>query len=88
MEIPAGMKLRFTFENEGDQPLYLNIEPVPDRYLLRPGEKVQFYSEPSADDHPPVITKLSDDITIWPNTTGNDLTLIDGENAETRSWVD
>jgi hypothetical protein len=82
------MELQFTFENGGVEPVYVNIEPVPDRYLLKPGEQIKFYSVPHADDCPPVIICLQNEITFWPNTAGNDVTLIDGENAEMRSWSD
>ena len=83
------MKLQFTFENGGAEPVYVNIEPLPDRYLLKPGEQIKFYSEPDVNDHPPVIIWLPrGEITVWPNTAGNDLTLINGENAEVRSWSD
>ena len=88
MQAPAGMKLQFTFENSREEAVYLNIEPVPDRYLLRIGEKIEFYSEPNLGDHPPVIISSGREITIWPNTLGDDLTLLDGENAELRSWSD
>jgi len=86
MQVPAGMELRFTFENAGKQPVYLNIEPVPDRYMLRPGDKIEFYATSGPNDGPPVIYSLESEITIWPNTTGADLTLLNGENAELRSW--
>lgn len=85
-DIPATMKLHFTFENGGDNPLYVNIEPVPDRYLLKPGDKLQFFDEPSAQGFTPTFTWLGDEITIWPETSGLGITLINGGNAEERSW--
>jgi hypothetical protein len=81
-DIPSTTKLR----NGGERAVYVNIEPVPDRYLLKPGEKLQFFDEPSSQGFTPTFTWLGDEVTIWPETEGCGITLIDGLDAQHRSW--
>ncbi len=85
MIVAPGMKLYLTFENSGPVAIYVNVEMTPDRYLLAPSEKLEIYSVPTPDDAPPYFVWLGNELTIFPETRGDEITQINGENAEMRS---
>ncbi|MFL6740313.1 MAG: hypothetical protein ACJ8D6_09150 [Sphingomicrobium sp.] len=80
------MKVRRILANETGRALQVMVEPWPDRYNLRAGEKLELVYEPIAD-QPFEIVVLPESIALYPDANSLE-TLIDGKPAEGRSWTD
>ena len=83
----AATKPRVSVQNNRDSALVVYIEPTPERFCLAPGEKLEVFGTQNQN-FGVSISAHDEGLTIWPETQGDDVTLIDGENAEDRSWVD
>ena len=81
------MRMRMSFENRRDTVFEVVIEPTPDSFNLKPGEKLtlEFDCDDPAE---PMNAELHDGcLTLWPNAREVDF-LIDGKRADHRSWRD
>ncbi|HYG30735.1 MAG TPA: hypothetical protein VD887_11040 [Allosphingosinicella sp.] len=82
------VETRFEFENKASEPIDVYVEPWPHRFRLRPGQRLEFRYEAAAEGDTVSIYSHDDGITLWTGVSGDAEFLIDGENAEHRSWED
>ena len=81
------MRMRMNFENRRDGIFEVVIEPTPDSFNLKPGEKLTLEFDCN-DPAEPLNVELHDEcLTLWPNAFEVDFT-IDGKPANERSWKD
>ncbi|WP_343517878.1 hypothetical protein [Sphingomonas sp.] len=78
-----------TFLNGKDGPIYVSVEPWPECFELEPGEKLTLiWDGPAAGDAVQIDFINERELVIWPNGEIDTIKyLIDGKEAEARSWT-
>lgn len=78
-----------TFLNGRDGPIYVSVEPWPECFELEPGEKLTLiWDGPATGDAAQIDFINERELVIWPNGKIDTIKyLIDGKEAEARSWT-
>ena len=78
-----------TFENGKDGPIYVWVEPWPERFELEPGDKLTLiWNAAEAGDAVQVDFINERELIVWPNGDLNDLVILfNGGSSEGRSWT-
>ena len=82
-------RVSMTLENDRSEVLPVFVEPWPEYYKLRKGEKLKIVFEPRSDVADVIeIVAHDEGLTIYPEFGDNAEITIDGEDATSRSWSD
>ncbi len=78
-----------TFTNGKDGPIHIWVEPTPECFELEPGEKLTLiWDAPEAGEAVEIDFIDDHTLVVWPNGETFEVQyLINGEEAEGRSWV-
>ena len=82
-------KVQQSFKNDRDRPIYVSVEPWPECFELEPGEKLTLiWDVPESGDAGQIGFVNERELVVYPNGEIDDIKfLIDGEEAEARSWT-
>lgn len=82
-------KVQQTFSNGKDSPIYVSVEPWPECFELEPGEKLTLiWDAPESGDAAQIDFINEAELVVWPNGETHEMQyLINGKEAEARSWV-
>lgn len=77
-----------TFANDTDGPIYISVEPWPECFELEPKDKLTLiWNADDAGDAAQVDFINGSELVVWPNGEIDQMKfLINGEDAEGRSW--
>jgi hypothetical protein len=81
-----GPTLQFSLKNESAKPLVVYVEMTPERYLLKTGETLEIFGQPSA--HRLSFVWHDEGLTIFPEINNGEEHRIDGADPTLRSWSD
>lgn len=76
--------LLVSFKNENTKPLIVYVEMAPERYVLKRGETLEIFGQPS--EHRPSFIWHDEGLTIYPEIYEGEKHRIDGVDAASRSW--
>ena len=81
-------RIRQTFQNKADIPIYVSVEPWPECFELEPGDRLTLVGNADeAGDAGQVDFASESEFAVWPNGDLKDIQfLLNGEPAEGRSW--
>ncbi len=82
-------RIEQTIVNRQDKPIYVSVEPWPECFELEPDDKLTLIWESDAGNETAQIDFVNEsELVIWPNGETDKMRyLINGEEAEERSWV-
>jgi len=82
-------KVQQTFSNKKDGPIYVSVEPWPECFELEPGEKLTLiWDAPESGEAAQIDFINERELVVCPNGETHGIKyLIDGEEAEARSWT-
>lgn len=82
-------RVQQTFSNQKDGPIYVSVEPWPECFELEPGEKLTLIWDALESGDTAQIDFINEyELIVWPNGEIDGMKfLIDGEEAEARSWT-
>ncbi len=80
------MVIRMTFENKREEVSEMWIEPWPDCFRLKPGEKLTMEFDCPEPNEPMHVELTDASLVLWPNTLSHPNYAIDGQPANERNW--
>lgn len=82
-------KIRQSFKNHQDKPIYVSVEPWPECFELEPGEVLTLIYEASESEVIMDVDVINEqELVLWPNGKIDDIEfLINGEPGAERSWT-